>query len=245
MRKTFFTAALAICAVLSAHSQSTPWGYSGKLAPERWAKLDGSYLTCANGKEQSPIDIRGAKPTALAPLEFHYRSDQIKLNNDGHTILAQITPGSFLTVAGQRYDLFQLQFHSPSEEAVKGQLSDMEVQLLHKDAQGKMLILSVRMREGNDNLVLASLWPNLPAKANQTSEASDSVNPAGLLPKERGYWQYQGSLTTPPCTEGIRWIVFKEESELSRDQLQTFQRIYNRNARPLQPPHDRKIEATK
>lgn len=245
MRKRFLVTALAITAAASAGAQSTPWSYSGKTGPDRWAKLDGAYLSCTNGHEQSPLDIRGAKPSNLAPLELHYRTGQIKIVNDGHTIQGIPEPGSYLSAGGHRYDLVQFQFHHPSEEAVKGQLSDMEVQLLHKDAEGKMVILSARMKEGNPNVVLAALWPLLPKQAGQSATTTDMVNPAGLLPADRSYWTYQGSLTTPPCTEGIGWFVFKQEVEISRDQLQSFSQLYPRNSRPLQPPHDRKIEASR
>lgn len=245
MRKTISLAALAMLAVCSAGAQSAQWGYAGKIGPDRWAKLDGTYLTCANGHEQSPLDIRGAKPVRLSPLEFHYRSGQPTLTNDGHTIVAKVEPGSYFQVDGHRYDLVQFTFHHPSEEAVKGQLSDMEVQLLHKDAEGKMAIISVRMTEGDPNVVLASLWPQLPKQVGQSAVATDMVNPAGMLPIDHGYWSYQGSLSTPPCTEGVRWFVFKQEAQVSREQIQTFSALYPRNVRPLQPPHDRKIDATK
>ncbi len=244
MRKRFLVTALAITAAVSAGAQSAPWSYSGKTAPDRWAKLDGAYLSCTNGHQQSPLDIRGAKPTKLPALEFHYRTGLIKLVNDGHTIQGIVEPGSYISVEGHRYDLVQFQFHHPSEEAVKGQLSDMEVQLLHKDSEGKMAILSARMNEGSPNIALAALWPILPKQAGQSTTTSEMVNPAGLLPPDRSYWEYEGSLTTPPCTEGVRWFVFKQEVQVSRDQIQTFATLYPRNARPLQPPHDRKIEAS-
>jgi carbonic anhydrase len=245
MRKKLFLIALTVMATSNAGAQSVQWGYEGKIGPERWARLDGTYLTCTNGRQQSPLDIRGAKPSDLAPLEFHYRSGLITLVNDGHFVQGNVEPGSFLVANGHRYDLVGFQFHHPSEQAVKGQLSDMEVQLLHKDSDGKMAIVSIRMREGNPNVVLAALWPLLPGQAGKSTKTKDMVNVAGLLPPDRGYWTYQGSLTTPPCSEGVDWFVLKEEIEVSRDQLQTFGALYSRNSRPLQPPHDRKIQATK
>lgn len=245
MRKKLLVAALSIVAAVSAGAQTAQWGYEGKIGPERWAKLDAAYLSCTNGHQQSPLDIRGAKPTNLPPLEFHYIAGPITLVNDGHTITGKVERGSYFIVGGHRYDLVQFQFHHPSEEAVKGQLSDLEVQLLHRDAEGKMAIVSVRMKEGNPNVVVASLWPDLPKQAGKSTTTTALVGAAGLLPVDRGYWTYDGSLTTPPCTEGVRWFVFKQESEVSRSQLQVITAIYPRNSRPLQPPHDRKIEASR
>jgi carbonic anhydrase len=245
MRKKLLIAALAITTAVYAGAQTTQWSYEGKIGPERWAKLDRAYLTCTNGNQQSPLDIRGAKPTSLPPLEFHYRSGLITLVNNGHTLEGNVEPGSYLIVDGDRYDLIDFQFRHPSEQAVKGQLSDMEVQLLHKNAEGKMAMVSIRMNEGHPNVVLAALWPFLPTQAGKSTKTTDMVNPAGFLPADRGYWTYQGSLTTPPCTEGVQWFAFKQEIELSRDQLQAFGALYTRNSRPLQPPHDRKIQATK
>lgn len=245
MRKKLLIAALSITTAISAAAQSGQWSYGGKTGPDRWAKLSSDYLTCTNGSRQSPIDIRGAKPANLPPLEFHYLAGNITLINDGRTITGKVEPGSYLSVNGHRYDLVQFQFHSPSEEAVKGQLSDMEVQLLHKDSNGKMAVISVRMKEGARNVILAALWPLLPKQAGQSATSTNLIGTAGLLPPDRSYWAYDGSLSTPPCTEDVRWFVFKQEAELSRDQLQTLQALYPRNARPLQAPHDRKIEASK
>lgn len=245
MRKKLLVVALSVVAAINAGAQSAQWGYEGKIGPERWAKLDGAYLTCTNGHQQSPLDIRGAKPTNLPPLEFHYLAGPVTLINDGHTITGKVAPGSYLLVGGQRYNLVQFQFHHPSEEAVKGQLSDMEVQLLHKGSDGKMAMVSIRMKEGNPNVVLAALWPELPKKPGTSTTTADLISLGGLFPPDRGYWAYDGSLTTPPCTEGVRWFVFKQEEEVSRDQLQALAALYPRNSRPLQPPHDRKIEASR
>ena len=122
-----------------------------------------------------------------------------------------VDPGSYIVYGGVRYDLVQFHFHHPAEEPVKGKLSDMVVHLLHKSADGKVIVVAVRLAEdiGKPNAVLAALWPQLPAKVGATEKVTELVNPAGLLPADRGYWTYMGSLTTPPCTEGVRWFVFE------------------------------------
>jgi carbonic anhydrase len=159
--------------------------------------------------------------------------------------VARVDPGSYIVVDGVRYNLIEFDFHHPSEETVKGKLSDMSIHLLHKSADGKMVILAVRLIEDQNrpSALLATLWPNLPAKPGTSAKVTDMINPGGLLPADRGYWTYMGSLTTPPCTEGVRWFVFEQQVTLSRDQLRAFQNIYRINTREVQDPHGRRIQA--
>jgi len=202
---------------------------------------------CAAGKEQSPIDIRGAHLNkALKPIEFHYIAASMKLANNGHTVMATVKPGSYIVVEGVRYDLVQFHFHHPSEEAVKGKLSEMDAHLVHRSADGKLAVVAVRFRQDFNaaNTVLAALWPHIPAKAGAEDTVTEMVNPIALLPADRGYWTYTGSLTTPPCTEGVRWIVMEDEVPVSREQIRTFGLLYKINSRPLQDPHGRRIEAS-
>ncbi len=225
--------------------QSADWAYEGNKGPLHWGKLDPAYKACEDGKQQSPIDIRGAHLNkALQPIEFHYISGSMTLLNNGHTV--QVTPParSFILAGGVRYDLVQFHFHHPGEESVKGKLSDMSLHLVHKSADGKYAVIAVRLNEGNDNAVLAALWPHLPKKVGATDKMTEEMSPAGLLPADRSYWTYEGSLTAPPCTEGVRWFVFEQPAELSRDQLKTFAYLYKVNSRLIQPTHGRKIEAS-
>jgi carbonic anhydrase len=243
--------ALVFCVASVAAAQSEGqgtayWDYSGKTGPLRWGKLDPAYKACADGREQSPVDIRGAHLNkALPPIEFHYIAASVTEENNGHTVVIHVKPGSYIVADGVRYDLIQYHFHHPSEEAVKGKYSDMEVHLVHKSADGKLAVVAVRMAEdvSKPNAVLATLWEHLPAKAGATEKVADMVNPGGLLPADRGYWTFMGSLTAPPCTEGVRWFVFEEELSLSRTQLRTFSALYRVNSRPVQDLHGRKIEA--
>jgi carbonic anhydrase len=240
-------ALLAFCVATIAAAQATAaWDYSGKNGPLRWGKLDPAYKACSAGHEQSPIDIRGAHLNkALQPIEFHYISGAVTLENNGHTIEVHVNPGSYIVAAGVRYDLQLYHFHHPSEEAVKGKLTDMVVHLVHKSADGKQAVVAVRLREdmGNPNAVLAPLWQHLPRTTGATEKVTEPVNPGGLLPADRAYWTYTGSLTVPPCTEGVQWFVLEQEMSLSRDQLRTFTAIFPMNSRPLQDPHGRRIEA--
>lgn len=224
---------------------SEHWSYDGKTGPLNWGRLDPAYAACSHGKEQSPIDIRGAHlDKSLQPIEFHYVAGSMTLLNNGHTV--EVTPpaGSYIVVGGTHYDLVEFHFHHPGEEAVKGQLPDMDAHLVHKSADGKIAVIAVRLNEGPANALLAALWPQLPKTVGATGKTTELMSPAGLLPSDRGYWTYEGSLTTPPCTEGVRWFVMEQPVGLSRDQLRTFGALYKVDSRILQPTHGRKIEAS-
>ncbi|MGD0893388.1 MAG: carbonic anhydrase family protein [Terracidiphilus sp.] len=239
-------AALLLCAASVAAAQTTaPWDYEGKRGALAWGKLDPAYKACSAGHQQSPVDIRNARLNKnLKPIEFHYVAGPVTLENNGHTVIAHVDPGSYIVADGVRYDLVQFHFHHPSEEAVKGKLSDMVVHLLHKSADGKQAVIAVRLAEnrGDANAVLSMLWPHLPTKPGQTEKVTDMVSPAGFIPADPGYWTYMGSLTIPPCTEGIRWFIYQQEISLSREQLRQFAALYKVNSRPLQDLHGRRIE---
>ena len=226
--------------------QTANWTYEGKTGPLEWGKLDPAYKACSKGHEQSPIDIRGAHLNkALKPIEFHYVAGPVTLENNGHTVIVHVDPGSYIVAGGVRYDLVQFHFHHPGEESVKGKLSDMDIHLVHKSADGKLAVIAVRLSEdlGRPNATLATLWQHLPKTAGTTAKITDMVNPGGLLPADRGYWTYTGSLTAPPCTEVVRWFVFEEDLSVSRDQWRAFAALYKVNSRPLQDTHGRRIEA--
>lgn len=239
--------AMVIAMTASSAAQSgADWGYEGHRGPLVWGKLDPAYQACSKGHQQSPIDIRGAHLNkALKPLEYHYIAGPATLENNGRTIIVHVNPGSFMVADGVRYELQEFEFHHPSEEAVRGRLTDMDVELVHKSADGKMAIVEVRlaMDRGSANAVLAMLWPLLPKTAGTTAKVTDMVNAAGFLPADPGYWTYMGSLPTPPCTEGVRWFVYEDDISLSLDQLRTFAALFRMNSRPLQDAHGRRIEA--
>jgi len=226
---------------------TAPWDYEGKRGALVWGKLDPAYKACSQGHEQSPIDIRGAKLNkALPPIEFHYKSGPVTLLNTGHTVQVIPDPGSYIVVNGVRYDLVQWHFHHPGEEAVKGKITDMDIHLVHKSADGKTAVIAVRLTEdiaSPPNATLADLFPQLPAKTGQSVKIATLINPGGVLPGDRGYWTYEGSLTAPPCTEGVRWFIFEQTMTISRDQLSAFAALYKVNSRALQDPHGRGIEA--
>jgi len=237
---------LGLAASAAGAQSGTYWDYYGKTGPLAWGRLNPAYQACSKGHEQSPIDIRGAHLNkTLQPIEFHYIGTPVTIENDGRRIIVHVDPGSYMVANGVRYDLQQLEFHHPAEESVRGKLADLGVELLHKSADGKMAIVDVRlaMDRGNPNAVLAMLWPHLPQKPGTTEKVTDMVNAGGFLPADRGYWTYMGSLSTPPCTEGVRWFVFETDLSLSLEQLRAFTMLFRMNSRPLQDPHGRHIEA--
>ncbi len=238
---------VSFCAATMALAQSgAPWDYAGKRGPLVWGKLDPAYRACSEGHQQSPIDIRGAHlNTSLQPLDFHFVAGPVTMENTGNLIAVRVDPGSYVVADHVRYELQRLEFHHPSENAVKGKLTDLDVEMVYRSADGKMAIVAVRltMDRGDPNAVLAQLWPHLPKAAGATEKVSDEMNPGGFLPADRGYWTYMGSLTTPPCTEGVRWFVFEDALSLSRDQLRAYTAIFRVSSRPLQDTHGRRIEA--
>jgi carbonic anhydrase len=234
-------------ATLAGAQAGAPWDYAGKRGPLVWGKLDPAYRACSEGHEQSPIDIRGAHLNkALAPLEFHYIAGPVILENTGNMIVVHVDPGSYMVADGVRYQLDRLEFHHPTEDAVKGKLTDLGVEFVHKSADGKMAVIALRlmMDRGAPNAMLAELWPHLPKAAGTSQKVTDDVDPAGLFPADRSYFTYLGSLTTPPCTEGVRWFVFENELTLSLEQLRAYTAIFKMNSRPLQDTHGRRIEAS-
>ncbi len=233
-------------ACAAAAQEHAPWDYVGKTGPINWGKLDPSYRTCSVGREQSPIDIRGAHlDKSLPPIEFHYIAGPVTIENNGHTVMVTVDPGSYILVKGVRYNLEQFHFHHPSEEAIHGKFDDMDIHLVHRSDDGRIAVIAVRLTEdvGSPNATLATLWHHMPDKPGGKERVTDMVSAGGLLPADRGYWTYTGSLTTPPCTEGVVWLVLVQNIPISREQLRQFAQLYKLNSRPLQDAHGRKIAA--
>jgi carbonic anhydrase len=223
------------------------WSYSGESGPGHWSALEADYAACGKGKAQSPIDITPSQTHAqsLPALAFDYHAGALHIVNNGHTIQANVVPSSTLTVGKDRYELVQFHFHHPAEEAVGGKRADMVVHLVHRDAAGKLAVVAVPLRLGADNAQVGTLWHNLPhAEGTEQAPAKVTINPAGLLPASHAYYTYGGSLTTPPCTEGVRWFVLKSPVTISKSELATFARLYPANARPLQALNSRPVLAS-
>jgi len=231
---------------LAQESKSQSWSYQGNQGPQAWGKLSAIYATCSLGHKQSPIDIKGAKTSDLPPLKFDYQPVPLNIIDNGHTIQVNYAPGSTLVVGEKTYTLKQFHFHHPSEEHINGHGFDMVAHLVHADAQGNLAVVAVLLTKGSSNSFLETVWKNIPAEKEKPVEvAGIRLNVKDLLPSGNGYYSFSGSLTTPPCSEGVTWYVLKEQVSLSADQLAAFARIYPTNARPIQPLNGRELLETK
>jgi len=226
-------------------AQAAPahWSYSGEHGPSHWGDLESDFAICSTGKRQSPIDIKAAKKdTSLEPIQFDYKPSPLKVVNNGHTIRVDYAPGSSVTVAGKTYPLVQFHFHKPSEEQIAGKKYDMVVHLVHQLPDG-LLVVGLLVKTGPENPAIKALWANLPATENKPSEVPGvTINAADLLPSDRNYYTFDGSLTTPPCSEGVRWYVMRTPIHFSAAQVAAFAKIYPMNARPIQPTDGREIK---
>lgn len=224
----------------------TPWDYQGASGPEHWGDLDPEYSTCKNGKEQSPIDIRGTQKAKLPAMRFEYKSSPLRIINNGYTAVRVNYPqgnGNFLMVAGKRYELTQFHFHHPSEELIKGKPYDMVIHLMHQASDAKVAGIAVLLKAGNANPTIQQLWEHMPKTPGKEQEvAGVEVNPAGLLPHDAAYYMYVGSLTAPPCNEGVTWFVLKTPVEISLEQIGAFAKLYPHDIRPPQPLNGRVVQ---
>lgn len=222
------------------------WGYTGEEGPEHWGDLEPDYATCKTGKRQSPIDIEGAKPAELPAIHFEYQVSPLKIINNGHTIQINYEPGSTMTVGGKQYSLVQFHFHHPSEEKIAGKQYDLVAHLVHKDAQGNLAVVAILFESGQPNPFLDLLWKNVPKETGkEVVNKKINLNVADLLPPDRDYFTFDGSLTIPPCSEGVTWYVMKSPVELSPEEIATFAKWYPDNARPIQATNGREILESK
>jgi carbonic anhydrase len=226
-----------------AKPEAPKWGYVGELDPDHWGDLSAEFATCKEGKAQSPIDIRYGQRMDYAPLSFQYRSDSLAVTNDGQGMRVDAGPGSFLIANGHEYALQQYHFHTPSEHRILGARADMELQLVHRDGQGKVAVVAVLMNAGRRiNSTLKRIAEALPQSPGQTFYGRQvATNPLFLLPPERSYFSYPGSLTTPPCGEGVDWFVMAEPVEVDADLIARFRQAMAVNARPVQPDNSRPV----
>ncbi len=213
------------------------WGYSGDEGPANWGELSPEYILCADGSAQSPIDIRNASELDLVDIEFHYGETANNIFNNGHTIQVDVDPGSHIVYNGITYDLLQFHFHAPSEHTIGGEAAPMEIHFVHQDPNsGTLAVVGIMLTEGDsDNKAYAAVFDHLPAEVSAPEAMGDPLSLASLLPEARTYFTYQGSLTTPPCSEIVRWLLLDNPVALSAGQIAAYRAIYDGNARPVQP----------
>lgn len=209
------------------------WGYTGDIGPANWAGLDASFATCATGTEQSPINIVESIPKMEGKLETSYADGSVSVINNGHTIQGNLSEKTYMVANERSFELLQFHFHTPSENTLMGKSFPMEVHFVHKDADGKLGVLGVFIEEGAANDAIAAIWANTPATKDGEAKTT-TLNPTAMLPASRNYYSFAGSLTTPPCSEGVAWHVLDEPISASAEQIATFQSLFPMNARPVQ-----------
>jgi carbonic anhydrase len=237
--------ATTICCASQAQAEGQHWSYGKHGGPTEWGELDQTFAPCKLGKVQSPIDIRGAKAVELPAIKFDYKPSPLKVIDNGHTIQVNYAPGSSIDVGGTRYELLQFHFHKPSEEKINGKSHAMVAHLVHKGADGKLAVIAVLLDKGGANPTIGEIWKNLPKEKEKEISVKATVDAAALLPGSRGYYTFPGSLTTPPCSEGVRWFVLKTPVRITEGEITAFGKLYPMNARPTQPLNGRAIEATR
>lgn len=232
------TAGLSLSSSVLASNKTSKvhWGYIGEEGPSNWAKLSPEFSSCKSGRSQSPINIDSSAIGADLPgLEINYGKSPLKIINNGHTIQVNYEPGSFLSIDGESYELVQFHFHHPSEHKIDNESFPMELHLVHQNHQGAFAVLGVLLKQGQENKTLQSIWNALPQTRGSEQTIGDvTINATDLLPTNRSSYRYHGSLTTPPCSENVHWIVLQQPVEISNPQVQTFAELFPMNARPVQ-----------
>ena len=216
--------------------ESVHWSYEGDTGPEHWGELSPDFAACSQGVEQSPVDIPANAPDNPANIGFKYQPSAVNIFNNGHTVQVNYDQGSSIVLDGTTYDLVQFHFHAASEHEIGGAHDPMELHLVHKNAQGGLAVIGILLKAGAENPAYAPVLQNLPPQESQpTPVAGATVDANALLPAQRDYWRYNGSLTTPPCSEGVKWLVMSTPVELSEAQIAAFTTIFQNNERPVQP----------
>lgn len=219
------------------------WGYNAENGPSVWGRISPEYILCSEGRRQSPIDLADASPKRSPRVIFDYRSSPLTVVNNGRTVQVSYEEGSSIEVEGARYGLLQFHFHSPSEHTLSGETLDMEMHLVHRNASsGELAVVGALVRRGSENAAFAPVWENMPAEAGEPRRVNGvSINAEDMLPSERLFYRYDGSLTTPPCSEGVKWFVLTTPIEMSAAQIEMFRSVINGNNRPVQPLNEREL----
>lgn len=237
----FFT--LVFAAPALAAGPAPHWEYEGEAGPSKWANVDSAFKTCGMGKRQSPIniEIRDAEKGGLKPIAFTWLPGPAEIVNNGHTIQVNLPNSGSARFDGMEYKLVQFHFHTPSEEKIDSMAQHMVAHFVHRAGDSKLAVVGVLFKLGKENATLKPVFDNLPKKKGLTFELKE-FNPADLIPADPTYFAYTGSLTTPPCTEDVKWQVMRTPIEISYAQLAAFKKLYKMNARPVQPLNGRRVQ---
>ena len=219
------------------------WGYTGHEGPSNWGSLSDDYKMCSLGRNQSPINVTHSLNANLAPIKFSYTTAPSDIINNGHTVQVNIAAGSYIVVDNKKYELKQYHFHTPSENHIHGKSFPLEAHFVHAAVDGELAVVAVLFEYGKDNKTLAKLWEKMPMEAHGKHELNNiAKNLMDLIPTNRQYYRFNGSLTTPPCSEGVKWMVLGKNLKVSKAQIEKFAHaVGGHNNRPIQPLNARMI----
>jgi carbonic anhydrase len=240
------TNAVWVTNVVAQEHGAPHWSYEGQTGPSHWGDLSVDYAPCKIGHRQSPIDIEATQKSDLPAIQFDYKATPLHIIDNGHTIMINYAPGSSIRVGHKRYELKQFHFHRPSEEKIGGKRYDMAVHLVHVAPDGSTAVVAVLLQQGGDNQLIDELWQDVPREKNKEGLLDNvQINVSTLLPADRGYYTFPGSLTTPPCTENVTWYVLKHPATLSAAEIGEYSKLYRDDARPTQPSYARVVRESK
>ncbi|MDO7252707.1 carbonic anhydrase [Helicobacter cappadocius] len=243
MKKIALCLGVALVFSSVAFANGPKWDYEGKNSPQNWGKISKDFDTCSLGKSQSPVNITNFTETKMPyKIIFSYKAFPKLEVDDGRTIRVEYNKDAYVSIDGHRYYLTQFHFHSPAENLLKNKQYPLEMHLVHQDKDGHLLVVAIWFKEGKDNKILDPVWKAMPQKVGEKIKVSN-VDLGKLIPKKLDFFHYDGSLTTPPCTEGVSWFILKEPLEVSKDQIKKIQQtLKESNNRPVQPLNNRKVE---
>lgn len=217
------------------------WTYEGEEGPEHWGEIDPAYAVCGTGTSQSPIDISTPNEQDLANITFHYQPSEVNILNNGHTVQVNYDARSYIELNGVRYDVAQFHYHAPSEHTLNGEVFPAELHIVHQSTDATLAVIGILLKEGAENQAYQPFINNLPAEKTDAKDAGVKIHAMDLLPNVQTTFRYSGSLTTPPCTESVNWLVMTTPVELSSAQLSTLDALFEDNNRPVQELNDRPL----
>lgn len=228
-----------LCAQVGFAAEGAHWSYEGAGGPDHWGDVDAASKVCSAGSQQSPIDIRDAIKARLPRLKTAWARSADTIVNNGHTIQLNVAPGSTLTLGKDGYTLLQFHFHHPSEHTVSGKISPMEVHFVHRNSAGGLTVVGALMIAGHTNATFNKIVAAMPAHEGEPVKVAVGIDPNKLLPPLRSYYRYAGSLTTPPCSETVEWLVLHQPIQVAKSDVEAFAKLFPMNARPVQKDNRR------
>ena len=228
-----------ICASAGFAAEGAHWSYEGATGPGHWGDIDAASKVCSAGSQQSPIDIATSIKAQLPPLKIAWAKNADTIVNNGHTIQLNFEQGSTLTAGKDSYALLQFHFHHPSEHLIGGKSFPMEVHFVHRNFAGNLAVIGALMTAGSTNAAFGKIVATMPAHEGAPVNAAAGIDPNKLLPALRGYYRYSGSLTTPPCSEVVDWLLLREPIQVAKADIDGFAKLFPMNARPVQKDNRR------